>query len=106
MSQSDSPKDDRAALAEYRTVLAEKRTLFAELQLALLLVTLPLTIHTGLTVLARWHQIVARLHIMVPFWVALAAMLSSGLFIGSRALRRLRHVNRWLVVRPRPWEPG
>lgn len=83
--------------AAYRTLLAEKRTALAELQMAILLITLPLTVHTGLTVLATRHQIVAQLHLLIPFWGILAGLLLAGLFTGASALRRLRALNRALT---------
>ena len=92
-AETERPTDRHT---EYRTLLAEKRTLLAEGQMALLLVTVPLTIHTGLTMLATRHQIVEKLHILVPFWLVLGTLFLLGVTSGVRVIRRLRQLNRVL----------
>jgi uncharacterized membrane protein YidH (DUF202 family) len=88
--------EQRLRLAEIRTLLAEKRTVFTELQFGFLLVTLPLTIHTGISVLSARHEMAAKLHLLIPFWVFLAIMLVLGTIVTVRSTRSLWRVNREL----------
>jgi uncharacterized membrane protein YidH (DUF202 family) len=85
--------EHRVRLAEQRTLLAEKRTILSELQVSILLVTLPLTLHTGVIVLASSHEIAARLHVLVPFWILLGTMVIAGLALMIHAIKGLRRVN-------------
>ncbi|HYS82833.1 MAG TPA: hypothetical protein VEM76_19140 [Anaeromyxobacteraceae bacterium] len=78
----------------YRTLLATKRTCLAELQFGLVFVTLPLTIHTGLLILASHHAFASRLHLILPLWLLLAVMLVCGAALSLRGLVRLVRVNR------------
>jgi uncharacterized membrane protein YidH (DUF202 family) len=89
--------DFETKLAILRTSLAEKRTALAELQLGILLVTLPITIHTGLVLLASRHEFAARLHVLVPLWVFLGVLLVFGAGISWRALRQLRRLERLII---------
>jgi len=85
--------DERLHLARVRTALAEKRTVLSELQLSIILVTLPLTLHAGVVVLAGSHQLASRLHLLFPFWIVLLTMIVAGLLACVHAVRALVRVN-------------
>ena len=84
-------------LALLRTILAEKRTAHAELQFSVLLVTLPLTLHTGILLMTHQHVLAERIHLLAPFWAVLGAMLLGGLGLAVHAVRCLLRVSRRLA---------
>ena len=89
--------DPQTQLALLRTGLAQKRTALAELQFSVLLVTLPLTVHTGIVLMTREHVLVERLHLLTPFWTMLGLMLLGGVGLAVHAVRSLLRVNRRLA---------
>ncbi|MGC3996401.1 MAG: hypothetical protein QM767_02255 [Anaeromyxobacter sp.] len=104
-------------MAQYRTLLAQKRTELSQLQMGIVLVTIPVTIHAGVMVLADRHPLGVNLWAV---WSVLVLMLAGGaalitwsareLLRTQRALGRLRvalNVGGWgtgLLTTPAP--PG
>ncbi|MBI5548451.1 MAG: hypothetical protein HY901_31600 [Deltaproteobacteria bacterium] len=78
-------------LAVYRTRLAEMRTAVSELQLGILLVTLPLTAHLTLMLLAERHPLAAQL---LALWPLSGAILLVGLVLVIHAVSELVRVGR------------
>lgn len=93
--------DLEIGLALYRTHLAEKRTALSELQFALLLVTLPLTLHAALMLLADRHEEAARALRWPPVLAAVGALALAGLILLGHGLRGLWRAERRLrATRP------
>lgn len=76
-------------LALYRTRLAEQRSAISLLQFGMLLVTLPLTIHAGLSILGQQHAGAARVHILLPLWLVLTLLLVTGIAVSAWATHAL-----------------
>lgn len=80
-------------LALYRTRLSESRTAMAEIQLGFVLVTVPITLHTGFMVLAERHA-GARPALLSTPGSALGLVVAAGgvllLVVGVRDLLRSR----------------
>lgn len=83
------PPDAQTRLAVLRTLLAKKRTALAELQLGIVLVTLPLTVHTGIVILSSRHEGASRLHGIGWFWIFLGGLLAVGIAFSVHAARTL-----------------
>lgn len=81
--------DSQTLLALYRTRLAEQRTALSFLQLGILLVTVPLTIHAALLLLSQQHPGAARVHTLMPLWLALGALVPVGVALSAWAGGRL-----------------
>lgn len=78
-------------LARYRTHLAEKRTALSECQLAIVLITLPLTLHTALMLLAGRHPLASELLHLLPVF---ASILLAGIAVLVHALIELVRAQR------------
>ena len=78
-------------LAVYRTRLAEKRTAVSELQLGILMVTLPLTAHLTLMLLAERHAFAAKLQSLFPVFVSVFAV---GIALAVHAMWELVRAER------------
>lgn len=94
----------QVALAAYRTRLAEQRTALALLQFGVVLVTVPLTIHTALVLLGQAHMGAARLHVLLPFWGLLGSLFVGGIALTAHAARRLWRVSKECAVLRRSLE--
>jgi uncharacterized membrane protein YidH (DUF202 family) len=84
-------------LALYRTHLAEKRTATSELQFGIVLISLPLTLHTALMLLAGRYPLAASLLRLLPLFMTVlaigaifAAHASVELVRAELAIRRVR----------------
>ncbi|MCM2332335.1 MAG: hypothetical protein NDI82_00095 [Anaeromyxobacteraceae bacterium] len=79
--------DLQTRLAIYRTLLAEQRTALSHLQLGLLLVTLPVSLHAALMLVAERHQTAGRLDVLGPMTALLGMLVVAGLYLSARAVR-------------------